>query len=126
MGRPCNMDQYHFIQFSGKAAIPEPLTQGHAYTVTIDGEITKITIDSYDNTLTNTYKLTPITAEINKDHGQTIKAKDTRSSSVKFRKVLKYHYDQDDSNTEDFETLYTRVYNSLITNADSIYSKNKI
>ena len=120
------MDQYHFIQFSGKCNIPEPLTQGHAYTVTIDGEITKTTIDTYDGKESRIYKLTPITAEINKDHGQTIKAKDTRSSSVKFRKVLKYHYDQDDSNTEDFETFYTRVYSSLITNADSIYSKNKI
>lgn len=80
------MNETYYIKVNGKANIPSPLSIGHNYRIMSDCSITSETkSDNEDGTYSVTYKVEPITVEIQKDNGQTIKAKDPRSNSTKFR-----------------------------------------
>lgn len=122
----CSMTENNFISFSGKAYIPEGLVQGNAYTVELQGEITRVQRDLYDGSTINiTHRISPITATVKDDHGQVMKIKDTRSNSQKFRRLLKMYFDQDDT-ADDFDRVYNRVYQKLLANAESIYNNAKM
>ena len=121
------MEETHFIQFSGKANIGEPLKLGNAYTAEIQGEIVDIKRSLYeDNGVTVTYKFTPLTASIKNEIGEVTKAKDTRKRSQQLRAILFKIYKEDDNEDLDFEKVYDRFMLNIIKNAQMLYDKSKV
>lgn len=121
------MEETHFIQFSGKANLPEPLKLGNAYTAEIQGEIVDIKRALYeDNGVTVTYKFNPLTANIKNELGEVTKAKDTRKRSQQLRAVLFKIYKDDDNEDLDFEKVYDRFMLNIIKNAQTLYDKSKV
>lgn len=114
----------YYIQFSGKANIPKPLKNGESYKVSLDGEVTAVTTSNNQNgTYTEKFKFEPLIAEIIIEHGETIKAKDTRSNSVKIRKCAYAVWSQKNVAGMDFETFYDRLTNLIISNMDALGEK---
>lgn len=91
-----NNEDIYNIRISGKANIPNALAIGHNYKLTSDCSITSATkTDNNDGTFTHTFKAEPLTVEITKDNGETIKAKDPRRNSVLIRnKLWKEYYNE--------------------------------
>lgn len=83
---PDKQDNY-LIKFSGKgASIPEPLSIGKNYKVTIEGTVSgHDERDENDGSYTHYYRLEPVRVELVDDAGHSIKAKDTRSVSQRTR-----------------------------------------
>lgn len=80
------MNETYYVKIQGKANIPKPLAIGHNYRLVADCSITSETkTDNDDGTFNVTFKVEPITIEIQRDNGETIKAKDPRKNSVKIR-----------------------------------------
>lgn len=89
----------HFIRFTGKANIPEPLELGHGYKVHIDGSIEKISDhNNNDGTYDRSYTFVPVLCEIEDDLGNIVKAKDTRSHSSQVRRMLYLGWLEDTDN----------------------------
>lgn len=114
----------YYIQFRGKANIPEPLNNGESYKVLLDGEVTAVTKSNNQNgTFTESFKFEPLIAEIIKSNGETIKAKDTRGNSTKLRKVLYAVWSQKNVSGMDFDTFYDRFTNLVISNSEVLADK---
>jgi hypothetical protein len=104
----------YFIKISGKANIPTELGIGHNYKVVMDCSITSESkVDNEDGTYDVIYKVEPITAEITKDNGETIKARDPRKNSTKIRNYL-YRIWADKNIGLAFEDYYTTVTNKIL------------
>jgi hypothetical protein len=96
----------YYIKIQGKANIPEALSIGHNFKVVADCSVTQEQRDdNEDGTLDVTYKVVPVTAEISKDNGPTIKAVDPRRNSQKIRNYLFKHY-HDEGVVEPFDEVY--------------------
>lgn len=108
------MSDIYYAKIQGKVNIPEPLAIGHNFTLKADCSIvSEQKSDLEDGTYSVTYKLVPITAEITKDNGETIKAKDTRRVSQKIRNMAWKEWDSLPPNAtedyHDFEEIYEAV-----------------
>lgn len=115
------MNETYYIKISGKANIPKRLEIGHNYKVVIDASITQEQkIDNEDGNFDVIFKVEPITAEISKDNGEIIKAKDPRKNSVKVRNLLKRYW-MDDNCGIDFEKVYTEVTNEHLNNLSTTF-----
>jgi hypothetical protein len=100
------MDTIYYAKIIGKVNIPVPLSIGHNFKLTADCSITSESKEDNENgEFSVTYKLVPITAEIVKDNGETIKAKDPRKNSQKIRAFLFKCY-ASEGYTEDFDLVY--------------------
>lgn len=96
----------YYIKIIGKANIPQALEIGHNFKVIADCSVTQEQKDDNENgTYDITYKVVPITAEISKDNGPTIKATDPRRNSQKIRNYLFKHY-HDEGVVEGFDEIY--------------------
>ncbi len=102
-------NEVYYIKIQGKANIPNALAIGHNYKITADCSITTATkADNNDGTFDYTFKAEPITIEIQKDNGETIKAKDPRRNSVLIRNGLwKVYFNE--GITEEFDSVYNEV-----------------
>ena len=102
-------NETYYIKIKGKANIPNRLDIGHNYRLTADCSVTSDTVsDNDDGTLNRTATLEVITAEIQKDNGETVKAKDPRKNSVKFRKsayMVALNHQIDDEKFYDWATI---------------------
>jgi hypothetical protein len=99
------MENY-YVKLRGKANIPSQLSIGHNYRVTADCSITtEQKSDNEDGTFEIVYTVEPITVEIQKDNGATVKAKDPRKNSQKMRNYLFKVY-HDEGYCEDFDLVY--------------------
>jgi len=113
------LDTY-YIQLSGKANIPLPLSIGHNFQITSDCSITsEKKADLEDGSFSITWKAEPITCEITKDNGEKIKAKDTRSESTLTRSLIWKRWVNSASPYE-FETLYNQCQNIIRSHIDAI------
>jgi len=96
----------YYLKVSGKANIPTALSIGHNFKVTCDCSI----VSEQKNDLENgefsvTYRAVPLTIEIQKDNGPTVKAKDPRKNSQKIRNYLfKLYFDE--GYVEEFDKVY--------------------
>lgn len=103
---PSKMNETYYIKIQGKANIPHALSIGHNYRLTSDCSITSETKTDNDNgTFDVTFKVEPITVEIQCDNGEIVKAKDPRKNSQKIRNYLFKHY-HDQGYVEDFDLVY--------------------
>lgn len=79
-------NETYYVKINGKSNIPSRLAIGHNYKLHADCSITSETkTDNDDGSFDVTFRIEPITVEIIKDNGETVKAKDPRKNSVKFR-----------------------------------------
>lgn len=110
----------YILKLSGKASIPEPLAIDHNYKLSIDGEITDERLtNNHDGTYNKYFYFKPILAEIKKDNGEVIKAKDTRSWSTKVRKMLYRIWEQNASSLTS-EEFYDLVMRHIVLNLEEI------
>lgn len=100
----------YFVKISGKVNIPIPLAIGHNYRLTADCSITsEQKIDNENGEFDVVYKMIPITVEIGKDNGETIKAKDPRRNSEKFRKYCYRLWSESEATLTPFDEIYEKV-----------------
>ncbi len=83
------------------------------------------TSPNHDWSLSYTYSLKPVNVLVHDDLGNTIKAKDPRSNSTKFRSFCKYQWDSWLAGTKykEFDDFYDSVYKGIYENYDFIVSK---
>lgn len=113
------MNETYYIKIQGKVNVPKKIDIGHNYRVVMDCSVTQEQKeDNEDGTFNIISKVVPITAEISKDNGETIKAKDPRKNSTKIRNLLHWKWSHANS-TEDFESYYTRYTNWALANMDT-------
>ena len=82
---------------------------------------------NHDWTLSKTYSLKPVHCLIHDELWDTIKAKDPRSESQKFRTLLKYKYDTWEQWVwfNEFEDFYSSVYKNIYKNLDFLFESSK-
>lgn len=113
----------NILRLGGKVNLPEPLEMGHSYKVLIDGEITQISdSDNHDGTINKTFKFEPLLCEVQKDNGETIKAKDPRKNSVKIRKVCYAIWATKQTN-KSADEVYDKVTNIILNNMETFIDK---
>jgi len=98
----------YYLKIHGKSNIPSALEIGHNYRLVADCSIVKESkSDNEDGSFDLVYTMVPVTCEVSKDNGATIKAKDPRKNSVKFRKscwAVANNNNIDDERFYDFAT----------------------
>lgn len=103
------MNEIYYIKIQGKVNVPSKVEIGHNYKLVADCSVVseqKSDLENGEYSITS--KLVPITAEVTKDNGETVKAKDPRKNSVKFRNyLLKLH--SEEGILQDFDTVYEKV-----------------
>lgn len=108
----------YYVKIQGKANIPTALAIGHNYRLVADCSITSETRSDNDNgDFDVTYKVEPITIEIQKDNGETVKAKDPRKNSTKFRNSC---WKVSDNHQIDTEAFYNFATIQSILNLDQL------
>ena len=113
----------YILKLTGKVNLPESLEMGHSYKVLIDGEITQVTdSNNQDGTINKSYKFEPLICEVQKDNGDTIKAKDPRKNSVKIRKVC-YAIWATKQTDKTADEVYDKVTNIIIQNMETFIDK---
>lgn len=110
----------NYLKLSGKACIPQPLVLGNSYKLLIDGEITNQgQTNNHDGSADQWFKFEPILVSIQKDNGETIKAKDVRKWSQKLRNWLYRGWETNNSSLS-FDDYYDKVMKYLIANSDEL------
>ncbi len=103
------MENKYYLKIAGKVNIPRRVEIGHNYKLVADCSITSETkIDNDNGEFDIVFMVEPITAEIQKDNGEVIKAKDPRRNSQKFRNYL-YKLWNEDGCIYPFEEVYEQV-----------------
>jgi hypothetical protein len=79
----------HILKFSGKAELPEAVEVGNNYELTSTGSIIAQTkSDNHDGSFTYTYTFKPVLAQITSNKGQSLRLRDSRSTSQILRSLL--------------------------------------
>jgi hypothetical protein len=108
-------NKIYYVKIAGKVNIPTELSIGHNYKLMADCSIVSEQKSDLENgEYSITYKLVPINAEIQKDNGETVKAKDPRRNSEKFRKYL-FKLWSDDGILHEFDKVYEMVTMSAMS-----------
>lgn len=99
----------HILKISGSVEIPQALTSGFNYKVTIEGAVPKIEmVDNENGSFDVIYKMKPIRVELVNELGETLKAKDPRSNATKARAQAVAIYNDKRPNTDE-ETFYNAI-----------------
>mgnify|MGYP001613224944 CR=1 FL=1 len=99
-----------YIKVVGKANIPEPLEIGTNYNISCDGTITeKREEDAFNGTHLYTFKFEPVHIVIVNETGKTIRAKDPRKNSVRFRNYCFKVWNNHEAILHDFDRIYDEV-----------------
>lgn len=99
----------HILKISGSVEIPQALTSGFNYKVTIEGAVPKIEmVDNENGSFDVIYKMKPIRVELVNELGETLKAKDPRSNATKARAQAIAIYNDKRPNTDE-ETFYNAI-----------------
>jgi hypothetical protein len=99
----------HILKMLGKSELPSAIQIGHNYEVIAKGSITKEELhDNEDGTGDKIYTFKPITVELKTELGESLKLKDPRRNSEKFRAYL-YKLWRDEGILMDFDTCYEKV-----------------
>ena len=115
-----NMDN-NVLKLSGKFDISGEIVVDENYTVAIEWSIvSKNQVSNQDGTYTNIYTLRPIRWEIHDSQWKSIKAKDNRRNSEKYRSFLFYSWSNEETGFESFDEYYDSLYRTLMLNHWSI------
>ena len=109
-----------FIKLAGKAEVPKELEIGKNYEIKIQGTVTSMTeSDNENGSHSIYYRVEPVLVELVTDKGESIKARDTRSSSQLFRARLWKQW-QNASSDLSFDDWYSRLMVQLIQRTEEI------
>ena len=115
------------LKFTGKVEIESPLENDRNYRIALDGSITNIsTSPNWDGTFSHTYSFRPIHCLIHDELGETIKAKDPRKNSEKWRSKLQYDWDRWLWWTKHstFDEAYDSIFRVMYSQYDYIISQS--
>lgn len=115
----------HALKITWKVELWQALELDKNYSIAINGSLVNIsTSPNQDGTLSYTYSLRPVNVLIHSDLGLTIKAKDPRSQSQKFRSKVKYDWDKWLAGTKykEFDDFYDAVYKKIYEQYDFLVS----
>lgn len=116
----------YVLKIKGKVSLLEPVELDKNYKLEIEGSIESEKDKSeHDGTYIRYYEFEPIVVKLIDELGKTIKAKDPRSWSQKFRALLKYYYDQEIDLNVEFDDIYSYIYTYLISIAPQLFEKAK-
>lgn len=121
------MDSYS-LKVTWKVELWQELKIDSNYTLAVQGSIVnESTSPNHDWTLSKTYSLKPVHVIVHNELWDTIKAKDPRSESQKFRTLLKYKYDTWEQWVwfNEFEDFYSSVYKNIYKNLDFLFESSK-
>ncbi len=108
-----------FLKLTGKVNIGEPLELEHDYHISLQGSITGSSKDTNHNgDFDIAYKFEPLTVELLKRTGETLKADRTKKSQ-KLRNRI-YIAWKESKEEMDFLEYYERQMNYLIVNYDDV------
>jgi len=111
----------YVLKISGKVSLLEPIEIDNNYKVEIEGSIISEKDKSEeDGTFLRYYEFKPILVRLLDNIGKTIKAKDVRSLSQKFRAIEKFDWEQSGESYE-FEVVYEALYNYLISHHRELF-----
>jgi hypothetical protein len=100
------MNETYYLKIQGKVNVPEKVSIGHNYKLTADcSVVSESKEDNEDGTFSVISKIVPITVEVTKDNGETIKCRDPRRNSVKLRNYLFKEY-SNEGVIYDFDDVY--------------------
>lgn len=104
----------HFLRLTGKAELPREIEMGNNYHVSLSGAVKSITNhDNEDGTVARMYTFKAIKVELLDELGETLKLKDTRSNSQRFRSLV-YKYYINNAMTVEFDDFYDGVMNQAM------------
>lgn len=113
----------HVLQMTGKCELPEPVSIGHNYTVTLKGSVTsQRESDNDDGTHNMTYTFKPVTGEVLTEDGASLKLKDNRSNSQLMRALL-YKIWLNAASSEPFEDFYDRMCMGMMRDMNELVDK---
>lgn len=111
----------YVLKISGKVSLLEPIEIDNNYRVEIEGSvISEKDKSEEDGTFIRYYEFRPIVVKLLDNIGKTIKAKDPRSFSQKFRAIIKFDWDQSGESYE-FERVYEVIYKYLISHHQELF-----
>lgn len=115
----------YFVKPTGKVNIPKPLELGGGYKLVLDGEVISATdYNLQDGTFDRTFMFRPALCEIHDEHGQVIRAKDTRSRSQQIKRILyKLWLECGDERTAD--EAYEDTMKLIISKIGELYEEAK-
>ena len=117
------MEENYFIKINGKVNVPKKIALGHNYRLTMDCSVTQEQkSDNNNGTFDITSKVEPITCEIQKDNGEIIKGKDTRSQSKLLRAKL-YKEWESNANPLSSEEYYEKAMMNIRLNSTEILER---
>jgi len=112
----------YVLKIKGKVSLLEPVELDNNYHLEIEGSIESVKDKSeHDGTYIRYYELEPIVVNLITNIGKTIKAKDPRSWSQKFRAKIKFQYDNSNVPYE-FDSVYETIYKYLIAHSDELFN----
>jgi len=116
----------HYLKLTGKVELPDALELGHAYKVTVDGEVDSTSDhNNHDGTFDRSYKLVPFVLEVIDHHGVTISKKDVRSKSQLVRSRFWRIWNKQVDETRDDKEVYEDCMDWVMKNADEVYARQK-
>lgn len=108
----------HILRLQGKAELPEEVSIGSNYHISLEGSITNFTeSDNQDGTHNRIYTFSPVKVELLDPKGKTLKLRDARSKSQLWRAACWRHWKEHDI-SDPFEQWYDVIMQTMIRNVD--------
>ncbi len=114
------MNDTHLLRISGKAELPQAIEIGHNFHCAIEGSVVSQTkSDNENGEFTYTYLFKPIKIDLLTPKGESLKLKDTRTSSQLFRARI-WAIWKNGSYALDFDTFYNNLMVTLLQHSEDI------
>ena len=96
----------HILKLKGNSELPEEIEIGHNYHIALEGSVTGFKVeDNEDGTFNKIYDFKPVKVDVLTPLGKSLKLKDPRKSSQKFRNYC-YKIWIEEGYTEPFDEVY--------------------
>ncbi len=113
----------HFLKLAGKCELPGAVKIGHNYTVTLKGSVvSQNESDNEDGTHDMAYTFKPVTGEVEKEDGETLKLSDNRSNSQLIRALIYKRY-INMATDQSFNDFYDGVSREIMMGIDDTIAR---
>lgn len=112
------------LKLVGKAELPQDIEAGNNYHISLEGSIPEFKFqDNEDGSWNKIFTFRPIKVELLDPKGKTLKLKDPRSNSVKFRNYCFKVWNGHEAILYDFDTIYDEVVLVAMTEMPDLMDK---
>lgn len=116
------VDSY-MLKLSGKCELPEAIENCTNYDVLLKGSVISVAdADNHDGTVNRVYTFKPITGEILRNNGESLKLKDTRSISQLMRSLI-YKKWVNAASSLTFDEYYERMGYGIMRDMDELIDR---